>query len=89
MGYTDRQCVHGFRGLFKTAASESGKWRSEAVEMQLAHARGGAVEAAYNDAEYLPERRESMQWWSNRLDAMQKDAELPELALEAVADLLG
>ena len=60
MGYKDRQCVHGFRGLFKTAASELGKWRSEAVEMQLAHARGSAVEAAYNDAEYLPERRELM-----------------------------
>ena len=57
--------------------------------MQLAHARGSAVEVAYNDAEYLPERRKLMAWWSDQLDTLQKDAEMRELALEAVADLLG
>ena len=45
----------------------AGLWRNEVVEMQLAHARGSAVEVAYNDAEYLPERRKLMAWWSDRI----------------------
>ena len=36
-------------------------------EMQLAHVQGG-VRAAYHAAEYLPGRREMLQWWADYLD---------------------
>lgn len=89
MGYKGRQSPHGARGLLKTAASESGLWRSEVVEMQLAHARG-ALEDAYNDALYLPERRELMAWWSDRFDTMLRAEKDKRRAIEVdVADLIG
>jgi hypothetical protein len=33
---------------------------------------GGGVRAAYNYAEYLPERRRMMQWWADYLDELKK-----------------
>jgi len=35
-------------------------FRREVIEKQLAHAEANRVVAAYNHAEYLPERREMM-----------------------------
>ena len=35
--------------------------------MQLAHAEG-SVRSIYNAAEWLPGRREMMQWWADYLD---------------------
>jgi hypothetical protein len=35
--------------------------------MQLAHVQGG-VRAAYKAAEYLPGRRQMLQWWADHLD---------------------
>lgn len=61
--------VHGFRGTFSTAAHESGIFKSEWIEMQLAHVKGDKVVAAYNHFDYLARRLELMQWWSDRLDA--------------------
>jgi integrase len=49
---------------------ESRKWRSEVIEKQLAHADRNAIRAVYNAAEYLAERREMMQWWADRLEAL-------------------
>lgn len=65
--------VHGFRGTFSTAAHESGKFKSEWIEMQLAHVKGDKVAAAYNHSEYLKQRGELMQWWSERLDAYEAE----------------
>ena len=42
------------------------------IERQLAHVEGNAVRAAYNHAEYLPERRKMMQWWADYLDELAK-----------------
>lgn len=63
--------VHGFRGTFSTAAHESGDWKSEWIEMQLAHVKGDKVAAAYNHSDYLQRRRELMAWWSDKLDALE------------------
>ena len=38
------------------------------IERQLAHVEKNAVCAAYNHAEYLPQRWEMMQWWADWLD---------------------
>jgi integrase len=45
-------------------------WNPDAIERQLAHCERNAVRGAYNRAEYLPERREMMQWWADHLDEL-------------------
>ena len=68
MGYHSRTTVHGFRSTASTVLNESRKWHPDVIERQLAHVEGNKVRAAYNHAEYLDERREMMQWWSDKLD---------------------
>jgi hypothetical protein len=43
-------------------------WNRDAIERQLAHAERNSIRAAYNFAEFLPERRKMMQSWSDYLD---------------------
>lgn len=63
--------THGFRAMASTILNESGLWREDVIEAQLAHKRpGGTVRAAYNRARYLPERRKMMQWWADHLDTL-------------------
>ena len=76
MGYAGRQVPHGFRSLFSTAANESGLWKHEWIEKQLAHEHQSAVARAYNAAEHLPDRARLMAWWSDRLDDLAKYGEL-------------
>lgn len=64
---------HGFRSTASTLLHELG-WRSDVIERQLAHAERDKVKAAYNHAEYLPERREMMQAWSDWIDELAKKA---------------
>lgn len=45
-------------------------WNRDAVERQLAHAERNNIRAAYNYAEYLPERRKMMQHWADYLDSL-------------------
>jgi integrase len=59
--------VHGFRSTASTLLNEQG-WNPDAIERQLAHSERDGVRAAYNYAEYLPERRKMMQFWSDYLD---------------------
>jgi integrase len=61
--------VHGFRSSASTLLNEQG-WRPDAIERQLAHGERNLVRAAYNHAEYLPERRLMMQGWANYLDEL-------------------
>lgn len=69
MGYDSSQLVtHGFRAMFSTVANEQSTFRSEVIEVQLAHKIGNAVSRAYNRALYLEERKELMEWWSDYLD---------------------
>lgn len=60
---------HSFRGMASTLLNENG-WPADVIERQLAHIEGNAVRAAYNHAEYLPERRRMMQWWADYLDRL-------------------
>ncbi len=70
MGYHSRLTVHGFRRLASTILNEE-QFNRDWIELQLAHAARDQVRAAYNSAEWLPGRREMMQWWANYLDRMQ------------------
>ena len=57
---------HGFRSMASTILNEHG-WNRDAIERQLTHAERNKVRAAYNYAEFLPERRKMMQWWADYL----------------------
>lgn len=70
LGYTkDEMTGHGFRSMASTLLNENG-WNRDAIERQLAHAERDNIRAAYNYAEYLPERRKMMQWWADYLDQL-------------------
>jgi len=69
MGYHNRTTVHGFRATASTILNEMG-YNHDAIERQLAHAESIKVRAAYNRAEYLPERTIIMQDWSNLIESM-------------------
>jgi integrase len=74
--------VHGFRSTASTLLNEQG-WNPDAIERQLAHSERDGVRAAYNYAEYLPERRKMMQAWADYLDALKVDAQSTRLPHDA------
>jgi integrase len=69
LGYHGRATVHGFRALASTTLNEQG-WPPDVIERQLAHGERNKVRAAYNRAQYLPERRKMMQAWADHLDSL-------------------
>lgn len=75
MGYKGKMTGHGFRAVASTILNESG-FRPDVIERQLAHCERNEIRAAYNRAEYLPERRKLMQWWSDYLDGVKAGAEV-------------
>ena len=70
MGYHSRATGHGFRSTASTILNEHG-FRADVIERQLAHGERNTVRAAYNHAQYLPERRKMMQWWADYLDRIE------------------
>jgi integrase len=75
LGYTtDDMTAHGFRGMASTLLNEQGCWNRDAIERQLAHGERDEVRAAYNYAEYLPERRRMMQAWADYLAGLRAGA---------------
>lgn len=82
MGFKGRMTGHGFRSAASTLLNEQG-YRHDVIERQLAHAEKNAVRAAYNRAEYLPERKKMMQEWADYLDKLKVSAEVIPLRGEA------
>lgn len=68
MGYKGRMVAHGFRSLASTTLNEQQKYSPDVIERQLAHREKNDVRAAYNRAEYMPERTIMMQEWSDYVD---------------------
>jgi integrase len=76
MGYAkDEMTGHGFRSMASTLLHELGLPHA-VIERQLAHGERNKVSAAYNFAEYLPERRKMMQQWADYLDKLKAGAEV-------------
>lgn len=67
MGYHGRATGHGFRATASTVLNENG-FRPDIIERQLGHCERNKVRAAYNHAQYLPDRRAMMQWWADFID---------------------
>lgn len=73
MGYASGLWTgHDFRATASTRLHEMG-YRSEWIERQLAHVEENKTKAAYNHAEYLPERRTMMQAWADWIDKVQEE----------------
>jgi integrase len=69
MGYKGEMTGHGFRALAMSTLKEKLGYRHEVVDRQLAHAHKSAVDAAYDRAKFLDERKTMMQVWADYLDA--------------------
>ena len=78
LGYDNtKMTAHGFRSMASTRLNEGFngyRFNREWIERQLAHAERNTVTAAYNYAEYLPERRAMMQAWADYLDSLRAAA---------------
>lgn len=68
MGYKGIATPHGFRSLATDVLNENG-FPPDVIERQLAHVEQNKVRAAYHRTEYLPQRHEMMQWYSDWLKA--------------------
>ncbi len=77
MGYHHRATGHGFRATASTILNEMG-FRSDLIELQLAHIEKNRVRAAYNHALYLPERRRMMQIWADYLEQAKEGVTVDE-----------
>ena len=75
MGFHGRATVHGFRAVASTLLNEMG-FQPDWIERQLAHDDRNKVRAAYNHAQYLPERRRMMQQWADYLDDLAEGGKL-------------
>lgn len=72
-GYSkDEMTQHGFRAMASTMLNELG-YNRDWIERQLAHGERG-VRAAYNYAQYLPERHRMMQEWADYLCDLKRKA---------------
>jgi integrase len=59
---------HGLRATASTVLNESGEFRPDVIERQLSHIERNRVRAAYNQSEYVDERRTMLQWWADFVD---------------------
>jgi integrase len=73
MGFEKTEMTgHGFRSMASTILNEQG-YPPDAIERQLAHSESNSIRAAYNYAQYLPERRRMMQAWADYLDGLKAE----------------
>lgn len=75
LGFRKQHAPHGFRAMLRTVARERLKIDLDTLEAQLAHAKKGEVDKAYDRTQLLDERRQAMQVWADYLDALRDDNE--------------
>lgn len=83
MGYSGKFSSHGFRSTASTLLNEMG-YRPDVIERQLAHKERNAARAAYNQAQYLAERRDMMRDWANYLDGLARGESVTPIKRAAV-----
>lgn len=82
MGYKDKTTGHGFRSTASTILNEN-NFARDVIERQLAHCERDQVRAAYNHAEYLPQRKAMMQWWGDYVDSLYSHNKIVPIHLRA------
>lgn len=70
LGFKGIMTGHGFRAMAKTVLTERLNFRTEIIEMQMAHRVRDVHGRAYNRTTWLPERRDMMQQWADYLDSL-------------------
>jgi integrase len=68
LGYQGRMTGHGFRALAMSTIKQELGYRHEVVDRQLAHAPRNKIDAAYDRALFLDDRKIMMQQWADYLD---------------------
>ena len=73
MGFTaEEMTAHGFRASASTILHEMG-FKTEVIEMQLAHKDKNTVRASYNHARYLKDRKKMLQKWADYLEKLKNE----------------
>jgi len=75
-GLRDVTVTHGFRATFRTIARERLRIDPDVLEAQLAHAKKGEVQSAYDRTQFLDERHKLVQQWADYLDRLKTGAEI-------------
>ena len=70
MGFQGRHATHGFRGMLRTVARERLGIDPDILEAQLAHAKKGDVQKAYDRTTFGDARRKAMQAWADYIDRL-------------------
>lgn len=65
---------HGFRGSFATMMNELEPQSKTMINAAIAHKISNEVEAAYNSAQYIAERRRILQKWADYIDGLRAGA---------------
>lgn len=68
MGFQGKHATHGFRGMLRTVGRERLGIDIDVLEAQLAHAKRGDVQKAYDRTTFDDERRRVMQEWADYID---------------------
>ncbi len=72
MGLQGKHAPHGFRGMLRTVARERLDVDPDVLEAQLAHAKRGEVQQAYDRTRFVEKRRAVMQAWADFLDELKE-----------------
>lgn len=75
MGFQGQHATHGFRGMLRTVARERLDIDIDVLEAQLAHAKRGDVQKAYDRTTFGDARRRAMQAWADYLEALESGVE--------------
>ncbi len=74
--YRDKQTIHGFRASFKTMAADHTDYDTEVLEVAINHVVGDKTDQAYNRSKYLEQRHQLMQWWADKLQELETNADI-------------
>jgi integrase len=72
LGFQGQHATHGFRGMLRTVARERLNVDLDVLEAQLAHAKRGDVQKAYDRTTFDDARRGAMQAWADFLEELAK-----------------
>ncbi|WP_240162891.1 site-specific integrase [Paraburkholderia sp. Cy-641] len=70
MGFQGKHATHGFRGMLRTVGREQLGIDIDVLEAQLAHAKRGDVQKAYDRTTFDDNRRRVMQEWADYIDGL-------------------
>ncbi len=70
----EQMCLHGFRSSASTLLNDMECFGPDVIEVQLAHVDKNNVRAAYNRGDYMKQRHEMMQVWTDYIDGLRDEA---------------